>query len=124
MKQQAIDRLKKEYEDSKSLSQRGKAVRAAVLEVLIKFCEENSEFAQAVVQAPEDKTVNDCIESTVKNAGSSISDIEVYKRAVQFYFPGADIHFDMRIDLGDGGFSNDGKPENSMRLSLDEFLDF
>lgn len=124
MKHQAINRLKKEYEDSKSLSQKGKAVRAAVLEVLIKFCEENSEFAQAIVQTPEDKTVNDCIESTVKGVGSSISDIEVYKKAVQFYFPGADIHFDMRIDLGDGGFSNDGKPENSMRLSLDEFLDF
>ena len=124
MKHQAINRLKKEYEDSKSLSQKGKAVRAAVLEVLIKFCEENSEFAQAIVQTPGDKTVNDCIESTVKGVGSSISDIEVYKRAVQFYFPGADIHVDMRIDLGDGGFSNDGKSENSMRLSLDEFLDF
>ena len=124
MKQQAIDRLNKEFKESKGFSQKGKAVSASVFTALTNFCEDNSEFAQAVVQAPADKTIKDCIESTVKNAGNSISDIEVYKKAVQFYFPGADIHFDMRIDLGDGGFSNDGKPANSMRLSLDEFLDF
>lgn len=124
MKQQAIDRLNKEFKESKGFSQKGKAVSKSVLAALIIFCEYNREFAQAVVQTPADKTIKDCIESTVNGVGGSISDIEVYKRAVQFYFPGADIHFDMRIDLGDGGFSNDGKPENSMRLSLDEFLDF
>lgn len=97
---------------------------AAVLAALIEFCEQNSEFAQAVVQMNIDKSIKDCIESTVAKAGSSISDIEVYKKAVEFYFPGADIHFDMRIDLGDNGFSNDSKPQNSMLLSLDEFLDF
>ena len=91
---------------------------------MIEFCGQNSEFAQAVVQMSIDKSIKDCIESTVAKAGNSISDIEVYKKAVQFYFPGADIHFDMRIDLGDGGFSNDGNPKNSMKLSLDEFLDF
>lgn len=123
MKQQAIDRLNKEFKESKGFSQKGKAVSASVLKALIGFCNDNSEFAQAVVQAGKDKTIQVCVESTVKGVGGSISDIEVYKRAVQFYFPGADIHFDMRIDLGDGGFSND-KPANSMRLSLDEFLDF
>lgn len=124
MKQQAIDRLNKEFRDSKGLSQKGKAVSAAVLTALTNFCEDNGEFAQAVVQSPADKTIKDCIENTVKGAGNSISDIDVYKKAVQYYFPGADIHFEMRIDLGDCGFSNDGKSENSMRLSLDEFLDF
>lgn len=124
MKQQAIDKLNKEYNECKGLPRKGEAVGAAVLAALIDFCGQNSEFAQAVVQMSIDKSIKDCIESTVKNAGNSISDIEVYKKAVQFYFPGADIHFDMQIDLGDGGFSNGGDPQNSMRLSLDEFLDF
>ena len=31
--------------------------------------------------------------------GSSISDLEAYKKAVQFYFPGAEIKFHMTIDL-------------------------
>lgn len=123
MKQQAINRLNSEYKACKVLSRKGAAVGDAVLAALTDFCEQNSEFAQAVVQMSKDKTIKDCIESTVKGTGNAVSDIEVYKKAVQFYFPGADIHFDMRIDLGDGGFSND-KPANSMKLSLDEFLDF
>lgn len=123
MKEQAINRLKSEYEACKGLSRKGAVVGDAVLTALTGFCEQNGEFAQAVAQMSKDKTVKDCIESTVKNTGNAVSDIEVYKKAVQFYFPGADIHFDMRIDLGDGGFSND-LPANSMKLSLDEFLDF
>lgn len=120
MKEHAIARLNKEYSECKGLSRKGKEVGAAVLAALTEFCGQNGEFAQAVVQMNIDKSIKDCIESTVANVGTSITDIEVYKRAVQFYFPGADIHFDMRIDLGDGGFSNDSK----IALSLDEFIDF
>ena len=35
----------------------------------------------------------------VKGVGSSISDLDAYRRAVQFYFPGADIKMQMSIDL-------------------------
>lgn len=118
-KQVCQDKLDKEYEAAK-LSQKGKAVGPSVLNVLKDFCAQNSEFAQAIMQS--DKTVKDCIEYTVGKVGNSISDIEVYRKAVSFYFSGATVHFNMTIDLGDNGFSNTGN--KSVNLSLDNFLDF
>lgn len=102
------------------LSSHGKAVSKAVLNALQDFCDQNSEFAQAVMQS--DKKVAECIESTVKGCGSSISDLEVYRRAVEFYFPGATVKMQLTIDLGDDGFSN--KPAKPVNLSLDNLLDF
>ena len=40
-----------------------------------------------------------CVAAVVKGCGSSISDIEVYRRAVGYYFPGATVRFKMEIDL-------------------------
>lgn len=134
MTEQAITKLDTEFKfkECKSLSKKGKAVSSAVLDALKTFCRQNAEFSQAVVQS--DKPVKDCIESTVKGSGGSISDIEVYRKAVQFYFPGSDIRFSMTINLGDNGFSNapgtaDPVPETSaapakkgLSLSLDELL--
>ena len=110
------------------LSQHGQAVSAHVVEALKEFCKQNGEFAQAVAQS--DKTVADCVESTVKDAGNYLSDIEVYSRAAGFWFEGAKVRFTMTIDLGDGGFSNvpadDARPEppakKGLSLSLDELL--
>ncbi len=104
MTEKAISKLDKEYEDCKKLSQKGEAVKKCVLDTLKVFCKQNGEFAQAVVQSG--KPLKECVEYTVKGSGVHIPDIDVYKRAVQFYFPGADIHVVMTIDLGDGGFSN------------------
>lgn len=123
-KQVCQDKLDKEYKAAK-LSQKGKAVGPSVLNVLKDFCDQNAEFAQAIMQS--DKTVKDCIEYTVSKAGNSISDIEVYRKAVSFYFPGATVHFNMTIDLGDEGFSNNTTVSASTKdinLSLDSFLDF
>ncbi|MCH5205680.1 MAG: hypothetical protein J1F09_01920 [Oscillospiraceae bacterium] len=129
--EQAIKKLDAEHKKCKDLSKKGAAVSPAVLDALKTFCGQNEEFSQAVVQS--DKSVKDCIEHTVKSCGSSISDLEVYRRAVKFYFPGADVHFVMTVDLGDGGFSNaqttqetareEQKPQG-LQLSLDELLDF
>ena len=121
------DKLAAELKAAK-LSSKGKAVSKAVVAALEDFCRQNSEFEQAVMQGGK---VGDCIESTVKGVGSSVSDLEVYKRAVEFYFPGAKVHMTLTLDLGDGGFSN--KPEdkpitvstnNKVELSLDDLLDF
>ena len=126
MTQKAIDKIRSELKSAK-FSQKGKAVGSSVVDTLISFCEQNSEFAQAVVQS--DKTVGDCIESTIKGSGSSISDIEVYRKAVEFYFSGATVHFNMTVDLGDNGFSNSPAPTEdkpvqatSLQLSLDDLL--
>lgn len=122
MTEKAIEKLDKEFNECKGLSQKGKAVSSAVLDALKSFCKQNTEFAQAVVQT--DKTFADCVKSTVKDCGSSISDLEVYRKAVQFYFAGADVRFEMTLDLGDGGFSNAPEMKKPLRLSLDNLLDF
>lgn len=73
------------------------AVRPAVYAQLLDFCEQNEEFAQAVLDS--EKTLNDCCEEIMKGVGSSISDIEVYSRMVRFYFPGASVEFQLCINL-------------------------
>ena len=92
------------------------------MDVLKDFCKQNHEFAQAICQS--DKSVAECVECTVKNAGNAISDIEVYRKAVEFYFPGAKVNFKMTIDLGDEGFSNSAENTDKLDLSLDSLLDF
>lgn len=116
----AQDKLSQELSAAK-LGKYAQAVAKPTLEALSTFCEQNEEFAQAVLQT--DRTFAECVENAVKGAGESISDIEVYRRAVSFYFKGADVHFNMTIDLGDGSDSNEtAKPPVS--LSLDSLLDF
>ena len=96
-----------------------KAICKDVKAVLSNFCRDNSEFAQAVAQS--DKTFDLCLANCVKGCGSSISDLEVFSRAAAFWFEGAKVRFEMTLDLGDGGFSNDKK---EVKLSLDSLFDF
>lgn len=100
------------------------AVKNAVMKTICKFCEQNAEFKQAIEQS--DKSFADCLKATVKGAGASLEDLEVYKRAVAFYFPGADIKCTMTLDLGDDGFSNNepASEEHKLSLDLDSLLDF
>lgn len=109
-----------------NLDKKGNAIKHSVVAVLKDFCKQNNEFSQAVEQT--DKTVIGCIRSIVKDCGSCISDLEVFNRAVEFYFPGAKVKFTMTVDLGDEGFSNNppvSAPTNEyISLSLDSLLDF
>lgn len=133
METQAINKITEEFNDkSAQFSQKGKAVSTYVVGILKDFCQQNSEFAQAIVQS--DKTVVDCINVAVRNAGNSISDLDVCKKAVEFYFPDATVHFAMKIDVGDGGFSNNESaqcespqataPQKTVDVCLDSLLDF
>ena len=72
------------------------AMKNAVCEALDGFCRQDGEFAQAVVQGG---TFEDCMKAVARNCGSSISDLEAFRRAVQFYFPGADVRFQMSVNL-------------------------
>ena len=69
------------------------AMYKPVADVLRKFCRQQPEFAQAIYQS--NKTFADCMKHVAKGAGGSISDIEAYRRAVEFYFPGAQVEFQM-----------------------------
>ena len=68
----------------------------AVLKALLDFCRQDAEFAQAVVQGG---SLEDCMKAVTADVGNCISDLEAYRRAVKFYFPGADVRFHMTVDL-------------------------
>ena len=72
------------------------AMKDAVCEALDAFCRQDEEFAQAVVQGG---TFEDCMKAVARNCGNAISDLEAFRRAVQFYFPGADVRFQMSVNL-------------------------
>lgn len=73
-----------------------KIMKNSVREALESFCRQDEEFAQAVVQGG---TFADCMKAVAKNCGNAISDLEAFRRAVQFYFPGADVKFQMSVNL-------------------------
>lgn len=73
------------------------AMKAFICKKLHICCEQDSEFAQAVAQGG---TFADCMKAVAKGCdGSSIEDEEAIRRAVRFYFPGADVRFHMTVDL-------------------------
>lgn len=107
-----------EYFSTKDIKgQYQQAIAEGVAGALKIFCKQSREFKQAVEQS--DKTFKDCLDSiaTSIKGKKSVSDFEVYKAAAEFYFSGAVIHFEMRIDLGE-----DTEPQAC--ISLDELLDF
>ena len=127
-KEQAISKINEEYVKAK-LTSKGQAVAGCVIAQLEHFCEQEEEFAQAVVQST--KTVGECIESTVKGVGNAISDLEVYARAAQFYFPGSKVRYILTLDLiGDaaapditisegGGKAEEEPKKKSLEFSFD-----
>lgn len=94
-----------------------KIIAPRTSEALALFCSQSKEFTQAVEQS--DKTFQECLDSVASgiNKHSAVSDFDVFKAAAEFYFKGAVIHFDMRIDLGE-------EPQSDISVSLDSLLDF
>lgn len=92
----ALERLDKELGEGKKLNRYSGSMAAPVAKQLRAFCKQEPEFAQAVVQGGSFK---DCMAAVTKGVGASISDIEAYERAVRFYFPGAKVQFQIKVDL-------------------------
>ena len=95
MKDLAIAKLRNELNSVRG-DRRVSVIKQPVRDALVEFCYQSDEFAQAVCQGG---TLNDCLKSILNGCGDAISDLEAYRRAVKFYFDGADIRFQMRIDL-------------------------
>ena len=95
-KELAIQKLEKELRELKTRSFRVDAMKKAVHDALAEFCRQDEEFAQAILQGG---SFADCMKAVSAGVGSSISDLDAYRRAVQFYFPGANIRFRMEINL-------------------------
>lgn len=126
---------KKTYFDTKQIKGNyQKAVARETAKALISFCEQEQEFEQAIEQSG--KTFQQCLDSACKGIGKSISDLEMFSKAVKFYFSIAKVHFEMRIDLsGDNGYEappitmaenkpapTEEKKSSGMTISLDDLL--
>lgn len=103
---------------SKITGQREKVMSVLVAQTLRDFCDQSEEFAQAVSQGG---SFQECMNHVARGVGNAISDFEAYKKAVQFYFPGADIRMQMTIDLIGGAGELEKKPEGII-LNLEDLL--
>lgn len=121
---------KEKYFEVKGIKGQVQGVIASrTAEALKLFCSQSREFTQAVEQSG--KTFQDCLDSISKgiNKRGGVSDFDVYKSAAEFYFKGAKIYFEMRIDLGEGDeisetADNTTHENNTLSISLDDLLDF
>lgn len=94
-REQAIEKLEREAKAFKG-NKYESAMKVAVLEALESFCRQDEEFAQAVVQGGG---FAECMAAVAKSCGTSLSDLEAYRRAAAFYFRGAEVRMELRICL-------------------------
>lgn len=122
----AIKKIKEEFERSKNnFGKKERVMAKPVLEALESFIGQDTEFAEAIIQ--NSQTFGDCLREVAKDAGNAISDLEAYKKAVRFYFPGAEIEFQMKIfvnpyDLQATDDKVEKKRDNFKTLSLLDIL--
>lgn len=132
----AIEKIDKELKGFKG-DPKATAVKTHVADVLKSFCNQDEEFAQAVAQS--EITLSDCCKTILQGVGNSISDLEVYSKAVKCYFSTATVNFSMAINLsGDNGAeskpisvthtqsepASEPKKKQALTMSLDDLLDF
>lgn len=67
-----------------------------VRKALEDFCRQDAEFAQAVAQGG---SFGECMAAVAQGVGGSISDPEAYRKAVRFYFKGADVRVYLELTL-------------------------
>lgn len=121
---------KKTYFDTSKIKGKAQSVIAGeTAKALMHFCEQEPEFEQAIEQSG--KSFSDCLNSITKDVSASnagVSDIEIYRRAVKFYFSTATVEFVMNINLSGGNGAAPAAPaehkSDVLSVSLDELLDF
>lgn len=92
------EQAKKKINDGKKEVKGNKegAMKNAIGDALCNFAEQDNEFARAIVEGGK---FSDCMTAVAKGVGSSISDIEAIRKAVDFYFKGARVNFTMTISV-------------------------
>lgn len=94
--QAAIEKIQKEFADFKG-GNKETAVSSYVSTIIQDFCKQDMRFAEVVYKFK--RTLSDCCKDIMKGAGAHISDIDVYRSAVQFYFPNSEINMNMTISI-------------------------
>jgi len=77
--------------------QKEKVVSKFVAATLTNFSEQDERFAKAVLLTP--RTLSDCCAEIMEGVGNSVSDIDVYRAAVKYYFPNSEVHMTMQVEI-------------------------
>lgn len=94
----SVEKLRQELKNpEKGLSRQADALMKPICDMLISFCRQDKRFADAVFEKKE--TLSDCVKAVAHGVTYMISDVDAYKKAVQFYFPAADVDFKCVIVL-------------------------
>jgi hypothetical protein len=113
------------------LNKKAEVIKDATLKALHQFCEQSEEFSRAVIDC--DKPFEVCLNEIIKGTGNAISDLDVFNKAVQFYFPGAVVEFRMLIHMSKYELDEPEQlpspkpikqPKDNINLSLDSLLDW
>lgn len=112
---EAEAKIQREIKQAESSGSKERVIARPTAETLIEFCRQNEEFAQAVVQG---KSFTECIKHICQGIKSACSDIEVYRKAAEFYFPGAKVDFQMSIRMS----KYEEKKDNIISIDLIDFL--
>lgn len=114
--ERACEKLKAESKEGK-FDRYAAAMKKDVKAALEEFCRQDGEFAQAVVQGG---SFSDCMASVAKGVkNGSISDLQAYSRAAEFYFQGSKVRFEMRIELCE---SEPEETRSDLIIDLSDFL--
>lgn len=120
MTQVQIDAVRKLREcDIKPLRDMQAYLAPHVANALVSFCEQSSEFAEAVMAKGAD--LCGCVRS-MKLPGRGLgylSDFEVYRMAVQYFFDGADVEWSMKVSLPK---SQSSAKTGVLDIKLEDFL--
>ena len=114
----AMEKTTKELDQVKG--QKERVMAKPVLNAIHNFCIQSQEFARAVA---EGGSFADCMNAVAKGTGNAISDLDAYKKAVQFYLPDAEIEMQMQISLPSStATSNPDTSSYAIILNLEDYL--
>lgn len=112
--EQAEQKLTTEYKGAQ-YDKYASVMKSGVRDALLNFCRQDDEFAQAVAQGGR---FEDCMKAVSQNCGSGLSDMEAYRRAAKFYFDGATVQMELRIQLVPAAYEE----PRSILLNLTDFF--
>ena len=92
----AAEKIKAEFDNFKG-GTKEKAVSSYVCTILQDFCRQDERFAEVIYKFK--RTLSDCCADIMRGVGSHISDIDVYRSAVKFYFPNSEVSMNMTIEI-------------------------
>lgn len=120
MTQVQIDAVRKLNEASvKQLRNKRDFIVPFLRTALSSFSEQSEEFAAAVMA--EDKSLEGCVNALKIPQGDrvSLSDFDVYRMAVQYFFEGADVEWSMKVSLPK---SQSSAKTGVLDIKLEDFL--